>query len=94
MRSRTMMRIAALLVAGIMAIAVSGCSSSGGKDYDISPIFPLSSNKCEKYNGDQSGEGVGSTCMVTKADCERAAADWRKAMRESGVTDAIQFSCN
>jgi hypothetical protein len=32
--------------------------------------------------------------MVTKSECEKAAADWRNAMRNGGVGDAIEFSCN
>jgi hypothetical protein len=87
------MKITALLLTATIGIAVTGCSSSAGKQYDISPIFPLSSGKCAKYHGDQHGEGFNSTCLVTKSECERAAADWRQAMREGYVNDAIQFSC-
>lgn len=87
-----MTRIATLFATVTLAAAVSGCLSSEGKDYDISPIFPLSSNKCAEYNGEQSGEGFSATCMVTKSDCERAAADWKQATRNVG--DAIQFSCD
>ncbi len=76
------------------AITGLGCSSADAKEYDISPIFPLSADKCAKYNGEESGEGLGATCMVTKADCERAVADWEAAMREGGVNDAMQFSCD
>lgn len=82
------------LAAAALTIAVSGCSSGDEKRYDISPIFPLSANKCAEYHGDESGEGFNATCMVTKSECERAAADWRKVMRERGVNDAIQFSCD
>lgn len=87
-------RITALLVTAIAAFAVVGCSSTDDKQYDIAPIFPLSEDKCETYNGDESGEGFNASCMVTKADCERAVADWERAMREGGVGDAIQFSCD
>jgi hypothetical protein len=84
-------RVAAL--AAVVAITASaGCSGSGGGDrYDISPIFPLTADKCQTYHGEQSGEGFGSSCMVTKSECERAVSDWRQAMRN--VNDAIQFSC-
>ena len=85
-------KAAAFLTAAVMAAGMSGCSEDE-KAYDISPIFPLSADKCEKYNGEESGEGFGSSCLVTKSDCERAAEDWRVAMRESGVNDAMQFSC-
>ena len=81
------MRVAALLVAAIVTIGVSGCSN--GKQYDISSIFPLSADKCAKYNGDEPGDG---SCMVTKSECERAAEDWRQATRN--VSGAIQFSCD
>ena len=30
--------------------------------------------------------------MVTKAECERAAADWKQAMADGYVDDAIQFT--
>lgn len=88
-------RLAGVLLAVVVTVMVSGCSGVDGKRYDISPIFPLSADKCERYNGDESGEGpLNSTCMVTKADCERAAKDWNDSMRESGVNDAVQFSCD
>jgi hypothetical protein len=83
------------LLAGVgVSLVLLGCSGSSGKKYDISPIFPLSSDKCSTYNGKASGEGFGATCMVSKSDCERAAADWRRAMREGGVNDAILFTCD
>lgn len=93
-RSSVLGRTAAMAVAAIVAIAASACSGSADKNYDISPIFPLSSDKCAEYNGDGSGEGFSSTCMVTKSECERAAEDWRQAMSEGGVNDAILFSCD
>lgn len=79
------------IVAAIAMLVVSGCSGSDEKSFDISPIFPLSEGKCEKYNGEEAGEGFGATCMVTKADCERAVEDWRAAM--TNVQGAIEFSC-
>lgn len=89
-----MIRIAALFLTVNVALVGSGCSSSDGKRYDISPIFPLSADKCKKYNGDETGEGFNSTCMVEKSDCERAAEDWRQAMSRGSGSDAIQFSCD
>ena len=87
-------RIVATLAAAVVVLALTGCGDAGMKAYDISPIFPLSSGKCAKYGGDQQGSGITASCMVSKAECERAAADWRKAMETGGVTDAIEFSCN
>jgi hypothetical protein len=89
-----MPRFIAFLAGMSMAAALAGCGGASAKTYDISPIFPLSSGKCAQYGGDQQGSGVAATCMVTKAECEKAAADWRKVMASSGVNDAIEFSCN
>lgn len=86
-----MTRLFAAFATAIIAVALTGCQSADAKTYDISPIFPLSSGKCAKYGGDQEGSGITATCMVTKSECERAAADWRKAM--GGVNNAIEFSC-
>ena len=88
-----MTRILAVLATASMAMAVSGCGSGDARAYDISPIFPLSSDKCAKYDGVQQGSGIYATCMVTFAECQRAAADWRAAMESSDVPDAIEFSC-
>jgi hypothetical protein len=85
-------RITAALAVAIMSVAQVGCGE-GGKEYDISPIFPLTEDKCAQYDGDQEGSGVSATCMVTKDQCEQAASDWRSSMQSSGVNDAIQFSC-
>lgn len=82
------------LVAAIVASCLAGCGGGKARTYDISPIFPLSPDKCAKYDGVQSGTGLAAKCMVTKAECEKAAADWRAAMQQSGVNDAIEFSCN
>jgi hypothetical protein len=87
-----MTRIFAFFAAASMAAALAGCGG-GGKTYDISPIFPADPGKCARYHGDQQGSGITTTCMVTQAECEKAAADWRNAMQTGGVTDAIQFSC-
>lgn len=88
-----MTRVLAFFAAASIAVALSGCGGSA-KTYDIAPIFPLSSDKCAQYDGDQKGSGITASCMVTKAECEKAAVDWRKAMQTSGVTDAIEFTCN
>jgi hypothetical protein len=75
------------------AVALSACGQ-GEKSYDISSIFPLTAGKCARYNGDEEGSGITATCMVSKDDCEQAAADWRESMQSSGVNDAIEFSCD
>jgi hypothetical protein len=87
-----MTRTLAFFAATSMAAALAGCGADA-KGYDISPIFPLSSDKCARYDGHQEGSGIAAKCMVTKAECETAAADWRKAMESGGVKDAIEFSC-
>ena len=90
-----MTKSCAFFAAAIVAVAMTGCGG-GGKTYDISPIFPASdpAAKCAKYHGDLHGSGISATCMVAKADCENAAADWRQAMQNGGVNDAIEFRCN
>ena len=89
-----MTRILGFFAAACIAVALTGCGGSNAKAYDIGPVFPLDPNKCAKYGGDQKGSGLTASCMVTKAECEKAAADWRQAMQSSGVNDAIEFSCN
>ena len=81
-------------VVATVAIVLAGCSSANAKEYDISSIFPLSPDKCAEYNGDEVGEGIGARCLVTKSECERAAADWDRSMNESGLRDAIRFTCD
>ncbi len=90
-----MTRSLALLTAASAAALLAGCGG-GGKTYDISPIFPASdpAAKCARYHGDLTGSGITATCMVTKDECEKAAADWRQAMASGGVNDAIEFSCH
>jgi hypothetical protein len=88
-----MTKIVASVAAASMAVALTGCGGAA-KSYDISPIFPLSSDKCARYGGDQHGSGLAATCMVTKSECEKAASDWRSAMQNGGVGDAIEFTCN
>lgn len=83
--------LALFAVAGL-SVTLSACGG-GDKTYDISPVFPLTANKCAKYHGDEQGSGISATCMVTKDECERAAADWRQAMESGGVNGAIEFSC-
>lgn len=91
---RLKIKISALVAAATMTLVLTGCGDAGAKTYDISPIFPLSSGKCAKYDGDQQGSGINATCMVSKTECEKAAADWRKAMESGGVGDAVEFSCD
>ena len=83
-------RVGAVCAAAVLLLA-SACSSDSGKNYDIAPVFPLTANKCEKYNGTAKGSGLTASCMVTKADCERAAADWAAAMKN--ISDAVRFKC-
>jgi hypothetical protein len=84
--------ILAFFAVASITVALSACGG-GGQTYDIAPIFPLDSGKCAKYHGDQEGSGIGESCMVSKGDCERAAADWQEAMSSGAVTEAIEFSC-
>lgn len=74
--------------------ALSGCGRNHPKTYDIAPIFPLSSDKCTKYDGTVDGSGITAHCWVSKANCEQAVTDWRHAMQQGGVADAIEFRCN
>ena len=85
-------RLTALFAAASMVVVLAACAED--KSYDIGPIFPLSSDKCAEYGGDEEGSGPTASCMVTKDQCEKAAADWRNAMESRGIRDAIQFSCN
>ena len=85
-------RILAFAVMAGVAGVLSACGGSS-KSYDISPIFPLSSDKCARYHGDQKGSGITESCMVSKDQCERAAADWQQSMQESGINEGIEFSC-
>jgi hypothetical protein len=87
-----MTRICAFVAAATTAAVLTACGG-GGKAYDIAPIFPLSSDKCARYHGDQKGSGITASCMVTKDECEKAAGDWRDAMQSSGVSNAINFTC-
>ncbi len=92
-RSRASSRLIAFFAVATTAVALSACGQGDSKSYDISPIFPLSANKCAKYDGTSEGSGFAAHCWVTKDKCQQAAADWREAMRQGGVTDAIQFEC-
>lgn len=87
-----MTRILAFLLAASMGVALTACGG-GGKTYDIGPIFPLDPGKCAKYHGEEEGSGVTESCMVSKGECQRAAADWEEAMQSGAVTEAIEFSC-
>jgi hypothetical protein len=88
------MKFAILIVMAAVTILALGCSEANSKVYDISSIFPLSADKCARYNGDEVEERGRTRCLVTKDECERAAADWSRSMSESGVRDALQFRCN
>jgi|GEM_PF-3496376 hypothetical protein len=81
------------LCASVTVTAVLSACGNSGKTYDISPIFPATPNKCAKYHGEEKGSGITASCMVTRGECEKAAAEWRTAMATGGVTDAIEFSC-
>ena len=94
LRSRTLPRSVAFFAAATTMLALCACGQSDSKTYDISPIFPLSSNKCARYDGKTEGSGITTKCWVTKAKCEQAVQDWRQAMQQGGVTDAIQFRCD
>ena len=87
-------KLSAFLAAASLVVAIGACGGSGKNLVNISPIFPFSSGKCAKYGGSEQGSGITATCMVTKSECEQAAADWRGAMQQGGVNDAIEFSCN
>ncbi len=87
-------KILAVFAATSMTAALTACGGAEAKSYDISPIFPLSSGKCAQYDGTQQGSGITATCMVNKSECEKAAADWRAAMQNGGVNEAIEFSCH
>jgi hypothetical protein len=93
-RSHSTSGVIAVLTAAATMLAASGCGSGDSKTYDISPIFPLSSDKCAKYDGRTEGTGIAARCWVTKAKCEQAASDWRRAMQSGGISDAIEFSCS
>lgn len=88
-------KISALLAVIAMAAVLASCGGGGGKTYDIGPVFPASSpsEKCARYNGDLKGSGPLASCMVTKSECERAAADWNESMRNSGINNPVLFSC-
>ena len=92
-RTRLQAGALGLVLAGGMALGLTACAHKDSRAYDIGPVFPLSSGKCAKYDGQADGSGFGAHCWVTKANCERAASDWRNAMTQSGVTDAIEFRC-
>ena len=90
---RTTTRVLAVCAVATTVLALSACGHKNAKTYDIAPIFPLSSDKCQKYDGKTEGSGIAARCWVTKSECEQAASDWRQAMRTGGVTDAIEFKC-
>jgi hypothetical protein len=87
-----MTKIVGFVAAAGMAAALAACGGNA-KAYDIAPVFPLSADKCARYGGDQKGSGITASCMVTRSECVKAAADWRESMQNSGVNDAVDFSC-
>ncbi|MDR0284696.1 MAG: hypothetical protein LBI33_07375 [Propionibacteriaceae bacterium] len=84
-------RTITLAVGVVLALGLVGCGSSSAKQYDIGPLFPATADKCEKYHGKPEGTGLTASCWVGLEDCQRAAADWNKAMK--GIPDAITFRC-
>jgi hypothetical protein len=92
-RPRTTSRSIACFAVATAVLAVSSCGQTNSKTYDISPIFPLTANKCAKYGGKTEGTGFNAHCWVTKAECQQAAQDWMQAMQQGGVTNAIEFKC-
>jgi hypothetical protein len=88
---RPVTRSVSVLAVTATDLAISACGTHGDKTYDISPLFPLSANKCVKYDGTVEGTGIAARCWVTKSQCNKAASDWRQAMRN--VPNAIEFSC-
>lgn len=93
-RSRSTSQLIAVFAAAATMLAASACGNTDSKTYDISPIFPLSSDKCAKYDGRTEGTGLAAHCWVTKDKCKQAASDWQRAVQSGGVSDAIQFSCD
>jgi hypothetical protein len=91
---RTPVRLLAFLAAATTVLSLAACGQSDDKTYDIAPVFPLSSDKCARYDGETEGTGITAHCWVTKEQCEKAAQDWHQSMQQSGVTDAVEFSCN
>ena len=87
-------RLLILLAAVCSMTALTACGGGSGTQYDISPIFPLTEGKCAEYHGTEEGSGFTASCMVTKDECERAAADWHEAMESSGIAEPIEFSCD
>lgn len=78
----------ATITAGMLIVfSLTGCDFSGGKNYNIGPIFPMSPNKCQKYNGKEDGR----SCWVSLEDCKRAATDWSQLVK--GQPNAIRFKC-
>lgn len=86
-------KLCARFAAATTAVALTGCGDGAQKTYDFSPIFALCSGKCAACDGDQKGSGITATRVVTKSECEKAAADWRNAMQDGGVPDTVEFSC-
>src|SRR5690348_11548684 len=79
-RNTAFQLIAGVAVGATALAMLTACGDKNKKTYDIAPIFPLSSDKCSKYEGDATGSGLASHCYVTKDECKKAVADWRAAM--------------
>jgi hypothetical protein len=93
-RSRAATCFLAVLTVPAVVVALSACQTTDSRTYDIGPIFPLTANKCAKYQGKTEGSGAMAHCWVTKSECEKASSDWNQAMRQGYVRDAIRFSCD
>src|SRR4051812_43475108 len=53
--------VSRLLSAAVIAFAfvsLAACNEHDSRKYDISPIFPLSADKCDRYNGKTEGSGI------------------------------------
>ncbi len=68
-------------------ISIAACGSTEDASYDIGPLFPLDADKCDRYGGEQDGDGIMASCWVTKDNCERAVADWNSR------DPTFQYSC-
>jgi hypothetical protein len=82
-----------LLVAVSLAVFVAACGGGSGKGYNIGEMGFMDAAKCAEYGGTYNAESILEACMVTKEECERAAGEWNAEMREGGVNDGIDFSC-
>src|ERR1700693_739809 len=63
-RLRTPSRLFSIFAVATTVIALSACSQASAKTYDIQPVFPLSADKCAKYDGKAEGTGIMGHCWV------------------------------